>query len=58
MGFIMCLFIPFILREWLRLKKIAAIKKLCGKLAIADNLEILKETELKKLEKLHEFRSR
>lgn len=40
------------LQEWVRMKKIAELKKLRGKLNITNNLSNLKKEELKKLERL------
>jgi len=42
------------IQEWIRLKKIAALKKLRGTLSIEDNLQALRTKEIKKLEKWHD----
>lgn len=42
------------IQEWIRLKKIAELKKLRGKLNITDNLVELRNQDLKKLEDLDE----
>jgi uncharacterized membrane protein len=42
------------IQEWVRWKKIAELKKLRGKLNIADNLEHVRKQELKKLRNLDE----
>lgn len=42
------------IQEWVRFKKITELKKLRGKLTIADNLAELRKKEIKKLEDLDE----
>lgn len=42
------------IEEWVKMKKIAELKKLRGKLTITDNLTDLRKKELKKLENLDE----
>ncbi len=40
------------IQEWIRLQKVAELKKLCGKLDISNNIKELRQQELKKLENL------
>ncbi|HSW71542.1 MAG TPA: type II toxin-antitoxin system VapB family antitoxin [Gammaproteobacteria bacterium] len=42
------------IEEWIRLKKISAIKKLRGTLDIDDNLQALRKKEIKKMGKWHD----